>query len=64
MPMHLKWRPRKSTKTNAYKAPSVRLTETLDRTLANPPQPVTSLKDMSPEKQAELRALYQPPRKP
>lgn len=27
--------------------------------MTKPPQPVTTLKDMSPEKQAELRALYE-----
>jgi hypothetical protein len=37
---------------------NARISDTLDRVLAKPPSPVTTLKEMSPEKQAEMMRLY------
>jgi hypothetical protein len=38
---------------------NARISDTLDRVLAKPPSKVTTLKEMSPEKQAAIRALYE-----
>lgn len=38
------------------------ISDALDRNLAKPPQPVTTLAQMSPEKQKEMARLYPPPK--
>lgn len=59
--MYISFRPRRKLPLKGPSTLSRRISEALERNLAAPPQKITSLAEMSTEKQAEMRALYPPP---